>query len=171
MRISREPQALASVAEGTGPLAPRAAALLARIEWPGKPGASAPLAPLAGVDLRRFNAGEVIYKNVCQACHQPDGRGQDRTAPSLVGSNLALAAPDVPVRILLSGKEGSIGLMPPLGATMSDEEIASVLTYVRREWGQTGAPVDAAVVASARARNAGRTRPWTNSELLTGALR
>ncbi|MEO8482268.1 MAG: c-type cytochrome [Acidobacteriota bacterium] len=171
VRISREPQALASVAEGHGPLAARAAALLARIEWPGKPGASAPLAPLAGVDLRRFNAGEVIYKNVCQACHQPDGRGQDRTAPSLVGSNLALAAPDVPVRILLSGKEGSIGLMPPLGATMSDDEIASVLTYVRREWGQTGSPVDAGTVAAVRARNAGRTRPWTNNELLAGATR
>ena len=166
VRISREPQALASVAAGTGPLASRAAALLARIEWPGKPGASAPVDPLTGTDLRRFEVGENIYKNVCQACHQPDGRGQDRTAPSLVGSNLALATPDVPIRILLSGKEGTIGLMPPLGATMTDDQIASVLTYVRREWGQTGAPVDAAVVAGVRARNAGRTRPWTNSELL-----
>lgn len=166
VRMSREPQALAAVAAGTTPLASRAAALLARIEWPGKPGASAPVAPLAGADLRRFEAGEAIYKNVCQACHQPDGRGQDRTAPSLVGSNLALATPDVPIRILLNGKEGAIGLMPPLGATMSDEEIASVLTYVRREWGQTGTPVDAVTVTDVRARNAGRTRPWTNNELL-----
>jgi mono/diheme cytochrome c family protein/glucose/arabinose dehydrogenase len=166
VRMSREPQALAAVAAGTGPLASRAAALLARVEWPGKPGASAPIAALTGVDLRRFEAGEVLYKNVCQACHQPDGRGQDRTAPSLVGSTLALAAPDVPIRILLSGKEGTIGLMPPLGATMSDDQIASVLTYVRREWGQTGTPVEPWTVADVRSRFGARTRPWTNNELL-----
>jgi mono/diheme cytochrome c family protein len=56
--------------------------------------------------------------------------------------------------------------MPPIGATISDEEIASVLTYVRREWGQTGAPVDPAAVAAIRMSTAGRTRPWTNDELM-----
>ena len=30
-----------------------------------------------------------------------------------MGSALALAAPDLPLRILLNGKEGEIGLMPP----------------------------------------------------------
>jgi mono/diheme cytochrome c family protein len=129
------------------------------------------VAPLTGADLRRFEAGENIYKSTCQACHQPDGRGQERTAASLVGSPLALASSDVPIRILLNGKEGTIGLMPPLGQTMSDEEIASVLTYIRREWGQTGTPIDPAVVKDVRARVVDRKRPWTNDELVPASAR
>ena len=55
----------------------RATALLARIEWPGKPGAAAPIAPLSAAEQARFAAGQEVYKSVCQACHQPDGRGQN----------------------------------------------------------------------------------------------
>ncbi len=45
------------------------------------------------------------------------------------------------IRILLNGKEGTIGLMPPVGQTLNDEQIAGVLTYIRRMWGHTGSPV------------------------------
>ena len=43
----------------------------------------------------------------------------------------------------MHGKEGATGLMPPVGGALDDEQIASVLTYVRREWGHTADPVDA----------------------------
>jgi mono/diheme cytochrome c family protein len=56
--------------------------------------------------------------------------------------------------------------MPSIGSVLTDEQIAGVLTYVRREWGQTGSPVDAATVKAVRGVTAGRTRPWTNDELL-----
>ena len=56
--------------------------------------------------------------------------------------------------------------MPPVGSALSDEQIAAVLTYIRREWGQAGAPVTAAMVAETRALTRGRLRPWTNDELL-----
>ena len=114
----------------------------------------------------RFNTGQEVYKNICQACHQPDGRGQERLAPSLVGSPLTLASPEVPARVLLNGKEGAVGLMPPVGSVLSDEQIAGVLTYIRREWGQDGSPVNAAQVREVRALTAARTRPWTDSELM-----
>jgi hypothetical protein len=51
------------------------------------------------------------------------------------------------------------------GESMSDEEIAAVLTYVRRAWGQTASPVDSASVQQIRAATAGRTRAWTPAEL------
>jgi mono/diheme cytochrome c family protein len=137
------------------------------MDWPGKPGAAAPLPALTADEQRRFDAGAEVYKNICQACHQPDGRGQDRVAPSLVGSALALAPPEIPARILLNGKEGPVGLMPPIGATLNDDQIAGVLTYIRREWGQPGTPVDPATVKAVRAQTASRTRPWTNDELLS----
>ena len=44
--------------------------------------------------------------------------------------------------------------MPPVGSVLSDDQIAAVLTYIRREWGQAGTPVDAATVKGVRASTA-----------------
>jgi mono/diheme cytochrome c family protein/glucose/arabinose dehydrogenase len=165
-RLSKEPSAFSALASTTTELGPRAAEVLKRVEWPGKPGAAAPITPLTPEEQQRFNAGQEVYRNICQACHQPDGRGQDRVAPSLVGSPLALASPDIPARILMNGKEGPIGLMPPVGFTLSDEQIAGVLTYIRREWGQDGTPVDVATVKQVREMTKDRTRPWKHDELM-----
>ena len=164
LRLSAEPAALSRMAAGGGERGTRAASLLARVTWPGKPGEPA-VTPLTADEQRRFDVGREVYRNICQACHQPDGRGQERVAPPLVGSKLLLGPAGIPVRILLNGKEGSIGLMPPIGFSLNDEQVAGVLTYVRREWGQAGAPVDADTVKAVRAATAGRTRPWTNDEL------
>ena len=165
LRLTREPVPLTTLA-ATDPLAPRVSAVLARISWPRKPGDSEPLAPLSADEQRRFDAGREIYKNICQACHQADGRGQDKLAPSLIGASFTLGPAGIPVRILLNGKEGTFGLMPPIGATLSDDQIASVLTYVRREWGQGGPAVDAGAVKAVRALSIGRTRPWTDDDLI-----
>jgi mono/diheme cytochrome c family protein len=165
VRFNREPAALTALAAQNGDLGTRAKALLARIEWPGKPGASAPVAPLTADEQQRFAAGQKVYESICQACHQEDGRGKEEVAPPLVGSALATAAATVPVRILLNGKEGSVGLMPPIGQAFTDEQIADVLTYVRRQWGNVGTPVDVQTVKDTRAAVASRTRPWTNDEL------
>jgi mono/diheme cytochrome c family protein len=84
-----------------------------------------------------------------------------------VGSTLATGPAEIPVRILLHGKEGPVGLMPPLGQAFNDEQVAAVLTYVRRQWGNTATPVDAATVNAVRSANTTRARPWTNDELAT----
>lgn len=153
------------MAAGAGEMASRAREILARIAWPGKPGEPAEVAPLTPAEQQRYDAGREVYRNLCQACHQPDGRGQERLAPTLIGSALALAPPEIPVRILLNGKEGRTGLMPPIGAAITDEQISGVLTYIRREWGQEGSPVEPATVKTVRALTADRSRPWTDDEL------
>ena len=76
--LSREPAALSAVAAGTGDHGDARRGVLARVEWPGKPGAAAPIPPLTPDEQQRFNAGQEVYKNICQACHQPDGRGQEQ---------------------------------------------------------------------------------------------
>jgi putative membrane-bound dehydrogenase-like protein len=136
----------------TGPLLPAAAA-------------AAPVSPLSPAEMARVEAGRQVYSTICIACHQADGRGADKVAPSLVGSALAVGQPSNPVRILLHGKQGTVGLMPPLGTGLSDAQIADVLTYVRREWGNAGTPVSADVVAQERKATAGRNRPYTPDEL------
>jgi mono/diheme cytochrome c family protein/glucose/arabinose dehydrogenase len=164
IRLNREPVALTALAATQDEAAGRATALLERISWPGKPGEEA-VVPLTPEEQRRYEAGAEVYRNLCQSCHQPDGRGQDRIAPALVGSAFALGPPEITARILLHGKEGPIGLMPPIGAAITDEQIASVLTYIRREWGQTGNPVHPATVTTVRKSTGDRTRPWTEAEL------
>lgn len=165
LKLTREPALGALATRDTGELGKRATALLARMEWPGKAGAAAPVTPLTAAEQARFNAGREIYQNLCVVCHQPDGRGREKLAPTLIGSELALGPAPIPIRILINGKEGPVGLMPPLGALLNDEQIASVLTYVRREWGQTGSAVDPETVKQIRPFTSDRTRPWTNDEL------
>ena len=47
----------------------------------------------------------------------------------------------------------------------SDEELAAVLTYIRREWGHGAEPLDSERVSALRAALPTRTRPWTVPEL------
>jgi len=163
--VSREPAIVSLAHAASDPLSTRADAVLARVGWPGKPGAGS-TAPLSAAEQARFDAGREVYQNLCAACHQPNGRGLERVAPPLVGSELALSPPGVPIRILLNGKEGSVGLMPPLGFTLTDDQIAAALTYIRHEWGQNASAIDPAEVAKVRTSTTGRTKPWTNEELL-----
>lgn len=165
LRLDREPGPLTALAGSTDALRARAVALLATVSWPGKPGEPV-IAPLAAAEQQRFDAGREVYRNICQACHQADGRGQEKLAPSLMLSPLALANAGIPARILLNGKEGAVGLMPPIGAVLNDDQIAAVLTYIRREWGNAATPVDPALIKTIRALTAGRAKPWTDAELL-----
>jgi mono/diheme cytochrome c family protein len=150
---------------GSAELAALAKQILSRVSWPGKPAPAGPIVvPLTAAEEQRYAAGSEIYNNICVACHQPDGRGKEKLAPALAGSTYALANPGVPIRVLLAGKEGDVGLMPPL-ATLTDDQIAAVLTYVRRSWGNAASAVDAPAVKEIRGLTASHKRPWTAAEL------
>ncbi len=163
--LSREPALVEVARSEAGELGPRATAVLARLSWPGKPATGPAVVPLTPEEQQRFAAGREVYQTLCAACHQPDGRGREQLAPALVGSELALGPAGIAARIVLGGKEGPTGLMPPLGAALSDDQVAAALTYIRREWGHTASAVDASTVRDVRALSNGRTRPWTNAEL------
>jgi mono/diheme cytochrome c family protein len=174
IKMTREPVLVSFAARDRTELAPRVTRVLTRVEWPGKPGAALALAALTAQEQQRFDSGRAVYAANCLGCHQADGRGLPGLAPPLAGSALVLAPGDVTARVVLNGKEGPVGLMPPIGGTMSDDEVAAVLTYIRREWGNTATPVDAATAQAIRALTATRTRPWTDEELArigNGAVR
>jgi mono/diheme cytochrome c family protein len=162
--LASEP-ALVAVAAQPGELGARAAKVLARVGWPGKPGMAPEAAALTATEQTRFKAGQEIYKNLCEGCHGADGREQPGAAPTIAGAPNVVGSPGIPIRILLHGKEGAVGLMPAHGDTLSDADIAAVLTYVRRAWGQTAAPIDPNEVQQVRSATAGRTRAWTQEEL------
>jgi mono/diheme cytochrome c family protein/glucose/arabinose dehydrogenase len=164
-----EPTGLAQFASSDPEMARLARNVTARLDWPGKPVPVVTVTPLTADEQRRFDAGAELYKNICIACHQPDGRGREKMAPALVGSRYVVSQDaGNAARILLGGKEGPIGLMPPLASALSDDQIAAVLTYIRREWGHSAPAVAADEVREIRGLTKTRSRPWTDAELPQG---
>ena len=129
--------------------------------------------PLTAEEKKRFEAGRTMYEATCFACHQQHGLGQPGLAPPLVDSEWVAGSPARLARIVLHGLRGPIKVkgetfeldMPALGI-LDDEQIASALTYVRREWGHPYDPVDPSMVKKAREETATREDAWTQTDLL-----
>jgi mono/diheme cytochrome c family protein len=144
-----------------------------RVMWVGKPGAPKPpvVAPLTPAQVAAFERGRTIYNGVCAGCHQPHGYGLDGLAPPLVDSEWVLGKPDVVARIVMHGLGGPVKVsgrmwdlsMPPM-AQLNDEELAAVVTYVRREWEHTASPVDAKFIKALRDQY-GAHGSWSADEL------
>jgi glucose/arabinose dehydrogenase/mono/diheme cytochrome c family protein len=145
------------------------------ITWPGQPGYVAPpvLKPFTSEQKKRYEEGGALFATSCSACHQSTGLGMEGLAPPLADSEWVLGPENRIVRVVLHGVKGPIQVngkkfdleMPSLG-TLSDEQLASILTYVRREWENTGDPVEPATVRSIRQETAKRNEAWTAAELL-----
>jgi mono/diheme cytochrome c family protein/glucose/arabinose dehydrogenase len=164
VRLPMEPTALLRMSAGSGEPPALARAVAADLDWPGKPAPVVEVVPLTHAEQARFQAGRSLYDSLCIACHKENGRGGEKVAKSLVGSDRVVGDAGIPIRIVLAGMEGDVGLMPPLGA-LSDEEIASVLTYVRREWGNGASAVSPESVREIRGLTRVRTRPWNAHDL------
>jgi mono/diheme cytochrome c family protein len=146
-------------------LATRARAFAETLTWPGKAAPATPAArPLTAEEQRRFAAGAELFKGICAGCHQANGAGLAGVAKSLVRSRWVLGTPGQLVRIVQHGKEGDM-LMPPVGASMTDDQLAAVLTYVRRSWGNDALPITPTQVDEVRRETAVRKKPWTEPEL------
>ena len=74
--------------------------------------------------------GEKVYAANCVACHQATGKGVPGAFPALDGSQVVNGMQDGQIAIMLNGKNA----MPAWKATMSDTEIAAVITYTRNSW-------------------------------------
>jgi mono/diheme cytochrome c family protein/HEAT repeat protein len=162
--LAAEPTGVTAAAAGKGDVADAAKAVVALVTWPGKPALAAAAARNADEE-KLFVAGKQLFADNCAGCHGADGAGIERVGAKLAGSQYGSRADDSIVRILINGKEGSIGVMPPLGAAMSDEDTAAVLTFIRGSWGNTGTPVVPAAVKETRQAYSHRTTPWTDEEL------
>ena len=161
--LTQPPEALLARAQEGGEIDRVVARVLEGMDWPGKPKKADTAAPLTAEEQQRFEAGRDVYGRLCVACHQPDGRGREGLAPALAGSPFVTGRAGITARIVLHGKEGK-AMMPPLG-TLSDAEVAAVLTYLRRSFGHALSPVSVDLVKEVRGASLGRERPWTETEL------
>lgn len=107
---------------------------------------------------RSRESGAQLYARHCASCHGDRGEGRPPAAPSLAGNRAVTMDSAVnPIRVLLFGgyPPGTAGNprpfgMPPFGNTLSNQEIADLLTYLRSSWGNDARPIPAAEVARHR---------------------
>ena len=91
--------------------------------------------------------GEKVYNANCAACHGAGGKGAG-PIKALDGSAVVLNDPAGQVKILLNGAAN--GAMPAW-RTLSDTEIAAVVTYTKNSWtNKTGKLVQPAEIVAAR---------------------
>jgi nitrite reductase (NO-forming) len=100
----------------------------------------------------RMELGKQIFTQNCAACHQLTAQGVPGVFPPLAGSDFLRDRPDKGVNIVLHGLQGMItvrgqqynGQMPILG--LNEDQVSSVLTYVRNSFGNNFGPVTLADV-------------------------
>ena len=142
-------------------------------------GGPAPIRPTFTAAQRKvLKKGEGIYKTLCFSCHGTDGRGApvpdgkkgDKLAASFVSNRTILGHPDMSINVVLHGLTGPVdgktypNQMIPM-KSYDDEWIASVLSYVRNNFGNRASFITPSQVAATRKATASREEPWTIDKL------
>jgi glucose/arabinose dehydrogenase/cytochrome c5 len=103
--------------------------------------------------------GAVVYREICAICHMADGGGVPNMQPALAGSGLLAGDAATLIRLVLFGPDKVLpknrpvyeNPMPEL-STLSDPEIAAVLSYARKRFAGIAQAVTPAAVAAERAK-------------------
>lgn len=91
----------------------------------------------------------VLYIAHCSSCHQPDGRGL-REFAALARNETVLGDPQALAALILNGR----GRMPPYRHVLDDEDIAAILSHIRRSFGNDAEPIEEELVSEVRAETA-----------------
>ena len=129
-------------------------------------------------------SGKEIYMKaapgggLCFTCHQSTGLGLAGQFPPLAGSDWVLGDKERLIKISIYGLMGEIevngekynNVMVPPGippGSLTDQQIADVLTYIRNDWGNSASSVSPKEVANVRAsiKDRGPMQMWTAAEL------
>lgn len=134
------------------------------------PGVGKTLSPLE----KAMKGGGTTYA-LCAGCHLPTGTGVAGQFPPLANSEIVTGGTEQLIRIPQHGLIGPVTAagvtvnnpagMAAFGATMSDGDLANVLTYIRNSWGNKASMITKEMVAKVRDTEKARTKPWTIEEL------
>jgi nitrite reductase (NO-forming) len=117
--------------------------------------------PAARTKDERIARGEQVFKTNCAACHQSSGEGIPAAFPPLAKSDFLNANKIRAIETITIGRQGKLvvngqefnGVMPAW--TLTDEEIANVLTFIYSSWGNSGQEVSPEEVKAHRAKKGG----------------
>ena len=120
-----------------------------------KPAAAASKGGALAASITR---GKEVYLQQCLACHQADGLGVQNMNPPLVKTKYVLGDKTTLVQVVLKGMQGVDiddesyhNVMAP-HPDLTDQQIADVLTYIRKSFGNKASAVTAAEVKAIRAK-------------------
>ncbi len=132
---------------------------------------AAPASVLAAVVLAACGSGTPpappspgarLYTSNCLACHQKNGEGVPQVQPPLAGTPVPVGEPGELLRWVMFGERPAslprgayAGAMPQFGY-LSDDDLATLLSYVRSSFGNHASPVTPAMVAEARVAHRSR---------------
>ncbi|HMF28372.1 MAG TPA: cytochrome c, partial [Candidatus Cybelea sp.] len=92
-------------------------------------------------------AGAKVFSNNCSSCHGATGQGVPGTFPPLANNPVVTGDPNKVIGIVLGGLNAPItvngqsyhGMMPPWKGTLTNKDIADVITYIRGSLGNNKA--------------------------------
>ncbi len=135
--------AVAATAAGASSLSPISTANAA----PPKTGVEAKaLVELSRDDL--MTKGAQVYADTCAGCHGENGEGVPDTFPAIKGSKVALGPPKKHIETVLKGVADTA--MTPWADSLSDEDVAAVISFQRNSWGNKADIVQPAAVKALR---------------------
>ena len=133
----------------------------------------------ASIDRNLWAQGKEVYNREghCVTCHQSDGKGLTHTGfPPLADTRWVNGDTERLIKLTLNGLHGPITVknqtypgyvpMTQFRGLLNDEEIASVLTYVRNAFGNRAAAVKAEQVRTVREATRTKAGFWTPANLL-----
>ena len=101
--------------------------------------------------------GEEIYMTYCGACHLNDGKGDGLRFPPLDSSEFVMGDKNKLIEILLNGLRQPITVrgkewnnLMPSHSFLTDDQLASVLTYVRNNFGHSAEVITAEEIGTKR---------------------
>jgi len=117
------------------------------------PGDKIPELAIGSTINERIVLGKQLYTQTCLACHQADGEGILTVFPPLAKSDYLNENVDRAIDIVLYGKTGSIivngeyynNVMTAL--SLSNEEVANILTFIYNSWENNKTEVTPEMVA------------------------
>jgi mono/diheme cytochrome c family protein len=98
-----------------------------------------------------ISLGKTVYDGECASCHGSTGEGKPPHYPPLAGNqSIQMDSSVNAIRMVLNGgyapgtKANPMPHgMPPFAVSLSDNEVAAVVSYIRTSWGNRGTPVSA----------------------------
>jgi mono/diheme cytochrome c family protein len=145
----------ASAAGGAASTAAGAASNAAKKAASAAGGAAAGAAG-AAAEVASASDGGKVYATNCASCHQAQGQGLPGTFPPLAGNPVVTGDPAHLIHIVKYGLAGKVsvaghdynGQMPAWHPTLSDADVAAVVTYIRSSWGNKAGAVTTAQVTA-----------------------
>ncbi|WP_057936484.1 DUF7133 domain-containing protein [Algoriphagus resistens] len=127
-------------------------------------------------ELALFTKGKNIFDSYCSTCHGVKGLGTptgggELIAPAFSGSPRLMGHPEYAVKTLLHGLAGALDGKEYEGVMISmesndDEYIASVVSYIRNDFGNSGSFVTPEFVAQLRKETEGKDGMYQFDELI-----